>query len=564
MPPENDAHFFDTSRGFALFVADAYEGGQAWDAPSSATLGTATLYGYRVVTVESGDSAGSQQVVEEALGTERSYLVPWPGETKANFSRRRSLAVYINLTEPIVDAYLDAIIPRVTRSLGPAAPYLQSLDGDGQSWAQAVSDVALAAALDGVTACVIDAPRSNPAATRAEEQELGVGLRATVVPLASWAWLRLDDDGCVSEFAYVDGAIVDATATAQRVRVFVWNSSGCTVYEHSLATGTALASARSGITAGTPVRGPFPLYPALKGKIPVVFAYHRKVGRTRVPRGKSLAASPAAIGRQVHQLLSQVEDTQRRAPPFLNVPTSAKGALEPEIAARLGPDTANPGPESGGAPSWVTFPSESLSDLRAHVAFLVGLAFRVSGLEIQADATAQVQSGEALRVRSRDFEARAGKFASNLADFERRALDIAAALLSLPRADITVTYPQRYVLGDPSELLAAAMLLMQSFSERLGPEAIAQVTRQALDAALTLDAATLDALAEEVVAKMSGAPEPPAIKELFAYDYDAGLVTVNEARATKGLGPTAGGEVTVLEWQETIRAKAAAKAAAGV
>ena len=141
------AHFFDVARGFCLFVADAYEGGQAWDFPSSATLGTATLYGYRVVTVDSGENPGAQQVAETTLGTERSYLVPWPGETLSNFRRRRSLAVYINLTEPIVDAYLDAITPRVTRQLGRAEPYLNNLDGDGHTWSTFVGDVALAAAL---------------------------------------------------------------------------------------------------------------------------------------------------------------------------------------------------------------------------------------------------------------------------------------------------------------------------------------------------------------------------------------------------------------------------------
>lgn len=500
------AHFFDVARGFCLFVADAYEGGQAWDFPSSATLGTATLYGYRVVTVDSGENPGAQQVAETTLGTERSYLVPWPGETLSNFRRRRSLAVYINLTEPIVDAYLDAITPRVTRQLGRAEPYLNNLDGDGHTWSTFVGDVALAAALDGVTACVIDTPTHNPAETREQEQALGIGLRACVVPMASWAWMLLDDDGYVEEFAYVDGAIADTTATTQTVNVYVWNSSGCAVYRHTIAVGADLAGVRGAIISGTPTRTPTPLSPALKGRLPIVFAYHRKVSRTRVPRGKSLASSPAAIGRQVYQLLSQVEDTQRRAPPFLNVPTRSSSGLEPEIAARLGPDNANPGPEAGGVPSWVTFPSESLSDLRAHVAFLVGLAFRVSGLEIQSDASAQVQSGEALRVRSRDFEARAAKFAANLSDFERRALDIAALLLGLDRAEITVTYPQRYVLGDPSELLAAAMLLMQGFGDRLGPQGVAETVRQALNAALTLDEAKLNELTQEINAKAATPP----------------------------------------------------------
>jgi hypothetical protein len=125
---------FDLDRPHALFIADAYEGGRAWDVPSAPVLGTATLYGHRVITATEGESAGRQVVVEETRGDVRTYLVPWPGETERDFDRRRRLAVYVNVIEPIVDAYVDAIVPRVTRSLGDAAPMLANLDGDGQAW----------------------------------------------------------------------------------------------------------------------------------------------------------------------------------------------------------------------------------------------------------------------------------------------------------------------------------------------------------------------------------------------------------------------------------------------
>jgi hypothetical protein len=230
----------------------------------------------------------------------------------------------------------------------------------------------------------------------------------------------------------------------------------------------------------------------------VVFVYHRRVRRSRVPRGQSLAASPAAIGRQVYQLMSMIEDVQRRAPPFLSVPTASKGGLEPETAAKVGPDQALPAPESGGAPTWVTFPAEPLADIRAHIAFLVALAYRVSGLEVQADASAQVQSGEALRVRSRDFEARAMKFAQNLQSFEKRALTLCATLLGLPD-EATTTYPQRFVQRDPSEALASVLLLFQSgIAERMGAEGLVEVLRQGVNAAITLDPAQLDAITAEL------------------------------------------------------------------
>lgn len=523
----SEIHTFDHLRGFALFLGDAYEGGQAWDQPSSSTLGTATLYGYRVATTDQRDSngqlTGAETVIAEAVtGTERSYLVPWPGETAGNFARRKSLAIYVNLVEPIVDAYCDAIVPRVKRELGDASQYLSNLDGDGQAWGELVSDAALQAALDGVCAVVLDLPETNPAATRAEERELGVGLAATAVPLASWAWMRLSHRGRVEEFAYADTSVADESAgtaatAGQKVCIWVWRADdegrpgGWAVYETTVAPGQELGKARSATTGDAKPARSGPLPAALKGKLPVVFCYHRRVrGRVRSPRGKSLAASPATIGRQIYQLLSQVEDTQRRAPPFLSVPTAARNGLDPATRAKVGPDQAIPAPEGAGSPEWVTFPSDSLVDLRAHVAFLVGLAYRVSGLEVQADTSAQVQSGEALRVRSRDFEARAQRFAKSLEDFERRAMDIAAALLGLNRAEITVTYPQRYVMGDPSELLAAAVLLLQTLGDRLGDTATVEAIRQALNAALALDDATATKALAEIEAKLrEPKPKPP-------------------------------------------------------
>jgi len=518
---------FDADRPHALFVADAYEGGRAWEEPSSPTLGTATLYGHRIVTATEGESAGASVVVEETRGDVRSYLVPWPGETARDFDRRRRLAVYVNLVEPIVDAYVDAIVPRVTRSLGDADPMLANLDGDGQAWPEFVSDVALQAALDGVCAAVIDLPAENTARSRAEEIELGVGLRAALVPLASWAWLSLDREGRVEEFAYVDGSTLDDRSRTQTVRLWVWRAGergespagsvgpaevtgsgssgspgGWALYEVTLLLGAELSTARPSLAGRKPLRSG-PLHSALNGRPPVVFAYHRRIrARTASPRGKSLAAGPAAIGRQIYQLLSQVEDTQRRAPPFLSVPTAARGGLEPETQVKVGPGSALPAPEGAGSPQWVTFPAEPLADLRAHAAFLMSLAFRVSGLEIQADASAQVQSGEALRVRSRDFEARAGKFARSLADFERRALDIVAALLGVKRETLSVSYPQRHVLGDPSELLAAAVLLLQQVGDRMGAEGTVEAMRQAISAALALDDATLTRVMAEIRARV--------------------------------------------------------------
>ena len=113
-----------------------------------------------------------------------------------------------------------------------------------------------------------------------------------------------------------------------------------------------------------------------------------------------------------------------------------------------------------------------------------------------------------LRVRSRDFESRAAKFAQNLQIFEKRALALCATLLGLSPQEASTTYPQRFVQRDPSEALASVLLLFQSgLVERMGPEGVVEVLRQGVNAAITLDPAQLDA----ITAELRAAPiAPPA------------------------------------------------------
>jgi hypothetical protein len=484
-------HTFDDQRGWHAFLSDAYRGGWSWDNPSSPTLGSAKLYGYEVQR----DASGREVVTEVTRGTERTYLVPWTGESLANFRRRKHLAFYANLAEPIVDAYADATTSGATRELGTIEGYVADLDGEGQGWADHVAVVARQMAVHGAVAVIVEPPRSNSATTRAEEMAARVSVRARVIPPTAWAWMLTGEDG-LEEFAYADNATVDTSTTTQRVTIWRYTRAEWMRYETTLSGQETIASRAADVMSRQPAsRGNLP--PSLAGRVPVVFAIHRRDALSRVPAGRPLAASPAAIGRQVYQLLSQVEDTQRRAPAFLAIPTAARGGLEPETQAKLGPDSALPIPDGAGPPQWVTFPSESLADIRAHVGFLIGLAYRTAGLEVQADTTAQVQSGEALRVRSRDFEARAQKFAADCLAYEQRALALVSRMLGVGDTP-SVTYPKRFVNGEPSELLAAAVLLFQTLGDRLGGEGTREIVRQAVSAALALDDETLARVMAEV------------------------------------------------------------------
>ncbi len=140
-----------------------------------------------------------------------------------------------------------------------------------------------------------------------------------------------------------------------------------------------------------------------------------------------------------------------------------------------------------GAPQWVQPSSESSKELRDSCVFRFQLALRTAGLEMASDASAQVQSGEALRIRSRDFESRAKRFANNMTRYENAVLGL-IALLSGVSEKPTATYPKRFTLPDSVEDLANALALLDpsKMPLEIGPDGKIAAAKQALGAALSL------------------------------------------------------------------------------
>ncbi len=510
---------FDAQRGVHMFLSDAYYGGERWRSPRASTISTTCLVSYAATRTESGD-----EVIQEVRGQSfASYLVPFVGESETTFARRRALAVYVNLVQPIVDAYTDSVTGSVTRDLGAVGDALKRLDGRGLSYEQLVTETARWSAVHGCMAVIVDAPRDNPATTRAQEQELGIGLRAIMVPPESWAWCVYDDDtNELVEFAYVDPPRVEpeVSAATRVVHLWVWDREGWRRVRASVPMTTQAGQyPRDAITRDGKVLREGKLPPNVAGRVPVVFAYFRPVLFTGIPEGVSLVGDVAHAGRQIYQLLSWAEDTLRRAGfSFLQVPTKeTSGTLSPQQRVRLGPEDAMGVPADGGTASWVTHPSEPTTELRNHIIFLIMLAYRAAGLEVQADQSAQAQSGSALKVRSRDFEGRALQFATSMAAFEQEFLDIAAMYLGTTNG-ATVTYPARFTMPDLSEELDKAIALVASLGEQLGPLGVEAAVRQAVSAAMSLSDADLTAVMKEVRAlltKPKAPPTPPPTQHQF-------------------------------------------------
>lgn len=499
---------YDLTRGWLAFLHDAYWGGDRWKMPSSTTIGTAVLYTYTINT----SADGRETIMERQIKKLRTYLTPHANEGEAAFSQRASLAVYVNMIAPIVDTYAGAVTAHVDRDLGPIGDYLLNVDRQGGGWADHIEEVARWAATYGMVAVLIDAPRSAAAQNRAEEKARGDGLRACIIPPTAWAWITVDREGCLEEFAYVDAPY--QTPDALQVTVTLWKWTRTTWEQHQLTldcTASLPMESLRGAHGPDTRKDGGTLAPELGGRIPIEFAYYRRDGASRWPSGVSLVGDAADVCRQVFNILSSAEEQIRKTSfAFLSVPTKdAGGSMDPQTRIQVGPDTALPYPSDTGAPSWVQPRAETTQEIRAHAVFLLALALRLAGLEATATDSGAPDSGIALRIRSRGFESRAAAFAKGMARYERCALELAGLYLKMDGGAAVVQYPKRFTLPDESEDLDRAITLLEKLGSKLGPEGTLYAIKQAVSAALSLSDEDLGEVMDEVEAKLLVKPSAP-------------------------------------------------------
>lgn len=495
---------YDRLRAQWRFEHDSYWGGERYRYPSQTTLSSAIT---RSAVL---DDSGA--VVRYDERSHWSYLVPHPSEADSSYESRVRLATYVNVVQPIVDAYAEATTSRVERELDLLTPYLSDVDRQGCTWDEHVEDVARWAAVYGAVAVVADTPRYEGALTRADEQALGVRPYVCTIHPPAWAWVDVDDTGAVTEFAYVDDAYVDDTqyAAARTVRLRVLRRDRWEVCEASVSPHEGLSASRH----ATKVLESGPMPAALGGKLPVAFAYYKRDSSSRYPLGQSLVADAADIGRAIYNALSWISEIHRFAGfPFLSIPLARTGGqLDALTRVQIGPQRALPFDATAGSPSYVQPSSESPRELREHCVWLFQAALRSAGLEMAADASSQVQSGEALRVRSRDFEARAARYARNLQRYEQQMLGILGRLAGVP-ARPQVRYPQRFTLPDPSADLTNAIRVLTEIPVEIGVDAKVAAVSTALRSALGLSDKDVARIADEV-------------RRYFEGDRDAHLAAV--------------------------------------
>jgi hypothetical protein len=463
-------------------------------------MGVASVYAYT-------HNRETDVITETLAATVASYLVPHAGERVSAFQSRHNLASYLNIVAPIVDAYADAATAATARDLGDLEGFMKNLNGQGRTWDVHMAEVARWTAVYGFVATLFDTPAVNPAANRAEEQAMGVGIRATIVHPPAIAWVDVDAEGNITEFAFVDQPYTSdmADSSTQQVNLYRYTTKEWFRMSTTADLASGYLAQRDKLMAAGEVTGRGAL--AHPGKVPVVFSFFREVTSSRWPLGVSLVADTCDIAREVYNTLSNVGDIHRKtAFPFLAIPQkSTTGALDPETKVEVGPDTALGYPSDTGVPSWVQPSAEQTRELRDHAVFLMGAAYRMAGLEVSVEGTNEAQSGLAIQLKSRGFEGRCKRFAGNLEAYERQSLDLTAAILRRA-ATYALNYPKRYVLPDASEDLARAILLLQTLKDDLGPAGAMAAIRQALNASLSVSDEELNKMMDEIRLKLA----PPA------------------------------------------------------
>lgn len=451
---------YDQRRDHWSYLRDSYYGGINYAAPSALTLGTAALSWSTID--ESGRPVGHRSRA-------RSYLVPHEGESDEKFAKRCALAACVNITGLVVKAYAEGVTNGIQRELEPLAGFVEDVDRSGSTWGEVVEQVATWSSVYGFVATIVDAPAVDVSGmSEAERSARRIAPYVVVVHPSAIVAVECVD-GRLTLFAYVSTPYRSELTSNQGevdVDIRVWRATtaeqpgGWEVRSGSVNLSQSIGDSIDAL----PLVSSGPLAPALAGEIPVTFCYYERDPASECPMGLSLVADVADAQRSIYNRLSWIDEIDSKAAfPFLAIPLAGTGGqLDDATRIKVGSENALGFSANAGAPSFIEPSGTSQRVMREQVIFAFQWAMRTAGLELAADSSAQVQSGEALRIRSRDFESRAKRFARNLQRWEMATLRLLATMAGKPEAidSISVTYPKRITLPDAVEDLNRALAVL--------------------------------------------------------------------------------------------------------
>jgi len=494
---------YDFCRDRALYLTDFFYGGEKLKNPSSLSIGS-TKVSRKNYDSDSKDFYYTTHQI-------RSYLIPFEAEDDQKFKNREAGAYYFNLVSQVVNAYADSVTSKVSRNLGLLEPFVNNnVDYRDSTWSEFINQNAKMTALYGMTATYVDytIPEGVTVNSRSDLKTKGLAPKCILISPLAFAWVDVNHFGEINEFAWYENVIEDSNANATVILRIVdkkgWKQVGAQVnfsknpYEQVAASGQLITEGK---------------HPAsLKGKLPLVFNYFERIYNSSYPMGQSLVVDLVDVSRAVYNYNSWAGDIHQKASfPILTVPLAKSGGvMPPKTEMALGSNNALPYDSESGTPSFISAPTDSTRELRDQVNFMIQKAMSQLGLSLNLDQGSQIQSGEALKIRSREFEVKASKFASNNKKYEIKVLDLFKDYLGMSEQEIAITYPKVFSIPETSEDLTNALKLLDV--PFLGTEGKLSALNQALSVALSLsDEQTTSILNEsKAMLEASEVTTPPA------------------------------------------------------
>jgi hypothetical protein len=209
--------------------------------------------------------------------------------------------------------------------------------------------------------------------------------------------------------------------------------------------------------------------------------------------------------RAVYNYNSWASDIHQKASfPILTVPLAKSGGvMPPKTEMALGSNNALPYDSESGTPSFISAPTDSTRELREQINFIISKALSQVGLSMAVDNSSQIQSGEALRIRSREFESYAGKFANFMRKFEEKTLDFFKMYLGMQEVEVSIVYPKTFSIPQTTEdIQNAQSLLSIGFLSNEGKVA---ALRQIAGIALSISDDELNTIVETSQVKLESA-----------------------------------------------------------
>lgn len=479
---------YKETRGLCSFVNDAYYS-KNWRQPKQNTLNTVKLYRRRWIEGNGTTIKGYFDSVVAA--SVNSYLRPYPSERPESYFSRWNNAQYVNLVKPVVDAYTEAVTSQIERSFDESElRYYMDDVGQQTSYDVFIKNCVQDAIMFGMVIAVVDTPSVINVPNLEVQRKEGIGPKLIRLNPNSIALLGLDRNKEVTELIWTDTPFypgMDLVQGSITIRGLKKGDDGC--FYSYVACGVLPANVGVGIEMAEHM-GNFKVLQYTKlptKKLPVATLIFQADTSQPYPLGNSLVLDCAEAGRSIYNLLSQINQIHfYQSTPMLIV-AAKDGVFDGQEGEReVGIDNAFLYDSTGNPPQYIQPGSEAPKEMRDMVAFLINTAMRSAGLSVSVDSSAQQQSGESLRVRSREFDSKCRSLSQAMEKFEKKIFTLFNEYLGETEETWSLTYPRNFSLPDDTSELDNALKSLDLDYVKQNPALTKEIVTKILTIALGL------------------------------------------------------------------------------